>query len=362
MLHLMESAPALIPGMEKVIAVYYDRQQQAVLGKVHDRKGLAKVEDLSIASTDFTQDLRSKAFKFKWTTPAALPFETTSVKKRQLDIFDEWEHIILALGFPNPHDGQTDLLYLYLSPQHNNFGIPGKGGLNTNEKSIVGATLFNTLNFMREQQLQDAETLRALSSKVNAIQKENQSLKEELEHFRTNYQENLLDVCTKHMQALSEEYGCCLRLADDALEKIQAYNGNSDTLKEILTQSAMLALNLSFGSLQEVTLRAWDIQFDTTAAQKQEEAAVHERYQKTWQLLDKLETASRQVIHQNKKLTGENVGNACPQPISAPAISDALRNHQKKVISLMQNYPEHWPTIRQEFRPVLNILNEQRAG
>ncbi|MBI9067210.1 MAG: hypothetical protein JEZ09_07955 [Salinivirgaceae bacterium] len=45
----------------------------------------------------------------------------------------------------------------------------------------------------------------------------------------------------------------------------------------------------------------------------------------------------------------------------ALAISDALRNHQKKVINLMNEYPDNWPTIRNEFRPVKNIIENSKT-
>ncbi|MBL6950397.1 MAG: hypothetical protein ISR57_07110, partial [Bacteroidales bacterium] len=56
-------------------------------------------------------------------------------------------------------------------------------------------------------------------------------------------------------------------------------------------------------------------------------------------------------------LTSVNVGKEFPTPISAPAITDALRKHKKRIIHLFDQYPEKWEIIRHEFRPIQNILN-----
>ena len=61
----------------------------------------------------------------------------------------------------------------------------------------------------------------------------------------------------------------------------------------------------------------------------------------------------------NMDLTSANVSNAFATPISAPAISDALKKHRNKIITLMNKYPERWDIIRRDFRPVKNILASQ---
>jgi len=151
----------------------------------------------------------------------------------------------------------------------------------------------------------------------------------------------------------------------DAIDKLQSFNGNIDDLKEKLTQSALLALNLNYGkNSNQIVLKAWDIHFGnkTQSFSVEQQSEVHDRYQKTFELLNKLENAARSVMNKQLRLTSENVGYACPTPISAPAISDALKNHQKKLIKLMHDNPEKWPTIRNEFRPVKNILLNINVG
>jgi hypothetical protein len=84
---------------------------------------------------------------------------------------------------------------------------------------------------------------------------------------------------------------------------------------------------------------------------------VGEKYEKTWMLLDKLENAAQEVKANNKKLIRENVGIHCPTPITAPAITDAVKKHYAKIIYLMKKYPDRWTIIRNEFRPVKKLIS-----
>jgi hypothetical protein len=87
------------------------------------------------------------------------------------------------------------------------------------------------------------------------------------------------------------------------------------------------------------------------------EAIEDSRYIKTIQMLNKLENAANKVQSNGKSLSGSNLGHAMSTPISAPAISDALKKHKNKIQSLCNKYPDEWTLIRKAFRPVINILS-----
>ena len=74
-------------------------------------------------------------------------------------------------------------------------------------------------------------------------------------------------------------------------------------------------------------------------------------------LLDKLEEAAVRVVNNSEDLTGVNVGKACSRAISAPAISDALKKHKNKINTLLDEFPDRWKLIREEFKPLINILS-----
>jgi hypothetical protein len=69
-----------------------------------------------------------------------------------------------------------------------------------------------------------------------------------------------------------------------------------------------------------------------------------------------LEEAANIVLKQKKPLIGTNVGKAFEKPITAPAISDALKNHRKTIKDLINENPQRWTLIRNEFKPLINLL------
>lgn len=366
-LGLLEKSNQLIPGLEKAVALYYnDNLSQLQCKGIKLKQPAPLIDDFFINDESVTQKLRNRKIQYQWMSTNNLPFETQQNEKNELNIFDELNNIVLCLGFNNVHDNKTDLLFLYLNHNKGNFGISNSSNnLSTSEKTIIGTMVYNTLNVYLNQHLSDGETLKYVNNRIKLLQEENENLKRNLFNLKENYLSSIVESCNTHLQNISLEYGVKFILSADAIDKLQYFSGNIETLKEKLTKSALLALNMNFGQqTSDIVLKAWDLDFTDNKNNSEaiNQIDVHERYRKTLYLLNKLENAARVVINKQKGLTSENVGNACPTPITAPAISDALKNHQKKLIKLMNEYPDKWPTIRNEFRPVKNILHSMRVS
>jgi hypothetical protein len=153
-----------------------------------------------------------------------------------------------------------------------------------------------------------------------------------------------------------------LYFSPDAIEKIKSYKGDLKNIEQIIEKTVSYAESLNFDTEGDIEISDWHLQFEVSG----QAGTVHEKpvlegdkYAKTISLLDKLEMAALKVKSQQLKLTGTNVGQACPTPITAPAITDALYNHKSKINTLVKMNPDRWNTIRGEFRPVINILKDE---
>jgi len=123
MLGLLEKSNQLIPGLEKVIALYFDNAKNQLQCKGFTiAKGESIIEDFLIADLTATQKLRTRKIQFQWMSANHLPFETEQKAIKQLNIFDELNNVVLCLGFKNSKDQLTDLLFLYLNHNKGNFG------------------------------------------------------------------------------------------------------------------------------------------------------------------------------------------------------------------------------------------------
>ncbi len=360
MAHMLQVSGNLVPGIEKAISLYYNSSSQEIKGEIfHSPSNNSSIEPLYIENSDVINDLRTQSRSYSWLTASNLPFETVNNQKIQLDIFDEHENVVLCLSFKNPDDNNFDLLFLYLNHNKGNFGLASSEiPLTTDEKSIIGKLTHNSLSAIYKQQLLDRVILQESNIRLKSLHSDNEKLKAEIERLNTEFNSTKITTCRNQLIKISQEYNTNIDFSNDAIEKILSYTGSTDILINQIKISAINAINSNFGMTPaSIIINEFDLVLNPELnSPKLQPELISERYHKTLQLLDKLEFAAKVVLNNNKKLTSENVGNACPIPISAPAISDALKNHHKKVLNLMNEYPERWPLIKNEFRPIKNIL------
>lgn len=360
-INLLEMSGKVLPGIEKAIALFYDTKSANNQARIcHNPTNNTLIEDLFILDNNLLNELRIKNKQLSWLTAKNLPFETTEYKKTQLNIFDEYENTVLCLPFKNNYDNKYDLLFLYLNNNKANFGLANSEiPLTTSEKEIIGKTLHNSMHEIYQRAIIDSEVLVKMNSRYQNILEENAKLQAEIEILKTNFNHSQVAESKRILKIIGQRHNIILRFSKDAIEKLQGFSGSFSDLKQSIEESAINAINSNYGlNCNEIELNQFDIHFIVSdkSINKNIEINIPSRYNKTIQLLDKLENAAKIVIDGELKLTSENVGNACPIPISAPAISDALKNHHKKVLKLMTDYPDRWPLIKSEFRPIKNIL------
>jgi hypothetical protein len=103
--------------------------------------------------------------------------------------------------------------------------------------------------------------------------------------------------------------------------------------------------------------KEWQMNIENTYARRFKPQSLNkERFGRAGELLSRLELAAQNVLNEHLPLTGKKLGNHCEKPISAPAISEALKKHKSEIVELLTKYPEQWPILREEFTPIKNIL------
>ena len=215
-----------------------------------------------------------------------------------------------------------------------------------------------------ETSKEDLRTFYSYNENTKSLIKKHSQIKEDLEHSKNSYGLNLIDLCKSFLKEQNENSSQFnYILTDDSLNKIKNYTGDISVLKIAIQKAIDYVNNLYFDSTETDIYIAEDyLNFENTGAgkaSKPQEVQLYDRYSKTIMLLDKLENAARDVVAKNMDITSVNVGLACSTPITAPAISDAIKKHRNKIIHLINKYPDNWKLIRTEFRPVRNVLSAQ---
>ena len=184
-----------------------------------------------------------------------------------------------------------------------------------------------------------------------------------MQRTRESYGISLVKLCQQIIKVRSARTGMNFKLMQGAIEKIKNYKGDIKDLETIMQDTLDYAESLYSGHKEVIEILEWHIIFETPARKEEEismEPGIQEdKFSKTIMLLDKLEQAALVAKSRQLKLTGTTVGNLFPQRVSAPAISDALYNHKSKINHLVKMFPDKWETIRNEFKPLNNILVEE---
>tara|TARA_Y100000589_G_scaffold136859_1_gene130940 strand:- start:47117 stop:48262 length:1146 start_codon:yes stop_codon:yes gene_type:complete len=358
---LLKQAQSVTPGLERTVAMYYDNVSRAVkVVECFENGALSPLNyDLSIVQKE-----RKKVKPTDWIRKNDMPFIVKEDGYEQLSISDEMKNNVLVMRFNNSYDGKSDVVFLYFNDNFGNFRLSKSDDtLTASAKNIIQSLLYKSWEAQITQMnndyliwttLQKAEQLQKTSESSTA--KENEQLKKRL-FINTR---NTVRYLLKKLHPSGEK----ISIPDKAIEKIMHLNLPVEHLDKLMEQALILAENKSV-SLSDITITENEIlpellQFseEKSLAENQEEE-VEIRYRNTKRFLDRYEQAAALLKKQNKPITGANIGEACTPSISHAAISDVLKKHRNKIISLLQKYPDKWTVLRTEFRPVKNLLPAQ---
>ena len=150
---------------------------------------------------------------------------------------------------------------------------------------------------------------------------------------------------------------------DEALKLLTENSYSYNTIKLAIEEATKLARLLApLNRAEDVIIENFHVKFtDVTSTKngqvtKSDTETIITRMDKAFLLLDKLENASQKLLLQSIQPSSDRVGKAMEQPITAPAIRDALKKHQSRVLQLLNRYPDKWLYIRSQFRPVTNLF------
>jgi hypothetical protein len=366
-LFILQFLPSLLPGIEKVIAVYYSPDSASVSSDlIRKESGEYVQESFQVSdSPSLFSRLRSDNAPYSWLRKEDLPFEIKPKERVQLDIFNELNNSILLIRIQNTFDNKNDLFFIYFNQDLSNFGtISPNKILSTENKTIIGHILRNSILTFIQNNRSDRDLFATLNENTRAMIKERNFLRDELEITREKYKEGLIRLTNSYLTDLYKSNGVMYRLSDGSMKKIREYTGDISNLKPVIAQAARYAETMNLeGTTGDVLIADFHLVMDEKKEPRQKESIsepvgdVPVKYNKTFLLLDKLENAALHVKSKNMLLTGANIGHEFPNPVTPPAITDALKKHKQKILFLFREYPDRWVIIRTEFRPVQNILN-----
>lgn len=359
---------SLVPGLQKVVGLRWDDVEHALVANAIDSpKEGASCDVLSIAgaSSPALQKLRAESKSYAWFHLKELPFETPVYQEKQLDVFQEMERNVLMIPITNDTDGLSDLIFYYFSDNFSTFKLSNTNkNLFPDHRIIIGTMLQNSVRTFWHLNRTDRQILQQVNGSTRSIIERYKESQEELKRLTSGVQRNILDISRHLLDEITPGGGTQFVLTPAAAEKLKKFKGDIPELKIILKNAVTFASALDFGlNREEIRLDEYHIDLDVNRnVSRSAESSLmpSARYTKTVALLDKLEAAAKKVLANDLPLTGANVGNACAKAISAPAVTDALKKHKSKILTLLKEYPDRWNLLRSEFKPLINILSAKK--
>jgi hypothetical protein len=165
------------------------------------------------------------------------------------------------------------------------------------------------------------------------------------------------------LQNLADHHGFYYKLSTEALEYINQFKGDISVIPSSIEKAFQLAVriqNPSLGNMVNIELYHIQIGFGqslSSAVNMGIEHIVDTRFQNTIRFLNRMEQAAKKLQMEGKNFTGTSLGQAMNDPISAPAISDALKKRKQKIQYLFKEFPHEWELLRAHFKPIQNTLS-----
>ncbi len=361
---LLKNVQLIVPGIKKMIAIFNSGNEepiQAIMCNHPDR--FNDIEPLIIIDhLDRISELRSKKNRYDWLDENEVGIESKPSVLKNVEIFDELKKNILLLRFKNEYDGLQDLLLIYLNANQGNYKLSlSNKALFSAQKSIIEYHMFNSINAFLVTNRKNRTIQQRIIKDTEALIKENRKLKDELELSEANNRRSLKNLAKQYCETYSIRNRRNYILTELANEKIQNFGGNINHLSAIIENAIIFTENASTQTQPDILyIDDWHINLSDFEINEIDEVVVQsfneQKYANTIALLNRLEEGAKIVTSRKERLTGINVGLACNRPMKAPGITDALKNHRSKILTLFQKYPNKWEIIRNEFTPVKNLI------
>jgi hypothetical protein len=362
-IQLLQMSHQLVPGLLKVIGLRWDGIENSLAANIieYPREGApCDVLEIPASSIASLQKLRQEHKSFTWFHLKELPFETAVHQEKQLDVFQEMERNVLMVPLTNERDGLSDLLFFYFADNFSTFKLSNANkNLFPEHRIIIGTMLQHSLRTFYQINLTDREVLRQVNGSTRSIIERYRESQEEMKRLTSGVQRNILDISRHLLDEISPGGGTQYILTTAAAEKLKKFKGEIPELKTILKNAVTFASALDFGfHREEIRLDEYHIDLELNRHQPRSSDTAE---MPSVALLDKLEDAAKKVHAKDLPLTGANVGSACVKAISAPAVTDALKKHKSKILTLLKEYPDRWNLLRSEFKPLINILTAKKS-
>ena len=364
-----------IPGLESVSIAALD--QKGVLwcikAKVDQESPDSNFEILESKSPEFTMysELLSKNAPWEWILPQNLipntESKTEAKTSSQTSLYDELNRRILVIRL-RPEKSKLNMMVFLTYPMLYSYTI--KGGkpepMSTDQKSLMGFTLFHFLNSLMQNSwtsiFEGFDQSAFISNMGMTIERLHTliKLKEEEKNDRD------IEWLKLSMKEISRQDGITYYIEDSVWTYLIDLKKSPEELFQLL-KGAISNAKMMFKSKASYPtpfiISNWHLlnvqlsEDHTLTNATPAPAFIMSRKDRVIAYLDKYELAAIKLIRMLRPVTGANLGEILEPAITASALSEFLKKYADVLYSLFNNNPEKWPTLRDHFKPLQQIIS-----
>lgn len=365
----LEHAIHLLPGLNRVDLYWLNPQRNELMinSITGDDDSLQEIEIPSTNQKNKVIAFRKAMKSLAWIDPTELPLYSEG-NSRSTDIFDEALKSILCIGFESDLDLSPNVFVFYFRKDTSEFGpVSKKSILDTSQKKVIGQLIYNSLKTILYHHSENRNTMMEYNRNIALMMQSQQQKLQEIER-KNELLENHLDAVLEEIVAevkLPEDH---VVLSEELKDVLRPKAHQRQAVKAAIEEAILFIKTLNFGiPLDEFVitidhLRNFKQATPTVQEMKPTNNDSYDSHTKTYRFLDALENAALKVAQQGGKLTSSRVGGLLQQPVTAAAISDKLKNHRRKILLLLKQYPDNWGIIRNKFRPIINIQEKEHEA
>lgn len=331
-----------------------------------------KEKDGNIQQLQLGPDLKQGALLFfnelkniSWFQKSDLPYDTMEFKKTKGDLFAELDKNILIVPIKSIYE-LPELLYIFnFRKNASELGpVSSESVLDTSHKQLLSRLLSNSLKVMLNSIVENRKVMLEYNEVLMNLIK-SKDLEIEKQRLQSDeFEAYLSGIIDQFVNDVSNR-GFEFVIPEVTRKLLYPHLSNPDLIRKQLVKALNFAQTLHFMKPQAKLELLPEYFNDLRKSgpglghKVDVQTDIYSSHTKTYQFLQSLEEAAHRIIQKGGKLTSINVGQELEQPVTAAAISDKLKNHAYKIHLLLEQFPDMWPIVRNQFRPVINIQEKQ---
>ncbi len=292
-----------------------------------------------------------------WLNNESLPIHDFSKNHgiKQMKIEDEDENSWLVLKTKSNLSSSFDLVLLKINNSYT-FGVNHKlKNYNTSQKALIANLINSNFQHFINNAYKNYKALSLMNISLIKLNDEIRSRNINNELSDKKYKQIFIQYIDQILKYTSSKLGFNICYNDEFIDGIINSKYDISQIESTVKQSVYIGINSNIHNKQQIELKPEYLIWPNKSISN---LNVKHRDNSLVELLDRYETAAKKAYNQGLKIIGSSVGECCQPSVSAASISFNLKKYENKIFNLLIDNQEQWLILRNQFKPIKNILNK----